>query len=90
VDAHGVAERIRADIADHRVVLTDQTVVRVTASLGVAGFPESGEGDAAAIVSRADVALYRAKSTGKNRVEIFWAETGEVLPQRPRTQIRDR
>jgi diguanylate cyclase (GGDEF)-like protein len=90
VDAHGVAERIRADIADHRVVLTDQTVVRVTASLGVAGFPESGEGDAAAIVSRADVALYRAKSTGKNRVEIFWAETGEVLPQRPRTQIRER
>src|SRR5215831_8059439 len=90
VDAHGVAERIRADIADHRVVLTDQTVVRVTASLGVAGFPESGEGDAAAIVSRADVALYRAKSTGKNRVEIFWAETGEALPQRPRSQIRDR
>jgi len=79
VDAHVVAERIRADIAEHRLVLSDQTVVRVTASLGVAGYPESGGGDAAALVYRADVALYRAKATGKNRVEIFWSEPGEEL-----------
>jgi diguanylate cyclase (GGDEF)-like protein len=71
VDAHAVAERIRADIADHRVVLDDK-VLRVTASLGVAGFPESGEKDAAALLYRADVALYRAKATGKDRVEMYW------------------
>jgi len=90
VDAHGVAERIRSDIAEHRVVLADHTVVRVTASLGVAGYPESGGGDAASLVYRADVALYRAKATGKNRVELYWAEPGEELAPRPaRPQIRD-
>jgi diguanylate cyclase (GGDEF)-like protein len=90
VDAHVVAERIRADIADHRVVVSDRAVVRITASMGVAGYPESGDGDPTTIVSRADVALYRAKSTGKNRVEIFWSEGGEpAAPSQPIRHVRE-
>lgn len=81
VDAHAMAERIRADVAETRVP-HDNKVLRVTASLGVACYPESGEGDAAEVLKRADVALYRAKATGKNRVELYWAETAGAAPER--------
>ena len=40
----------------------------VTASLGVAGHQR--EDSTSELVSRADAALYRAKSLGRNRVEI--------------------
>jgi GGDEF domain-containing protein len=42
------------------------TVFTVTASFGVASFPEAGT--AAALFAAADEALYRAKSAGKNCV----------------------
>jgi diguanylate cyclase (GGDEF)-like protein len=71
IDAHAVAERIRADLTEVRIVASG-LVVPVTASLGVASYPDSGAADAAQLLERADVALYRAKATGKNRVELFW------------------
>jgi diguanylate cyclase (GGDEF)-like protein len=46
----------------------------VTASFGIAAFPESGAETAEELVRRADRALYRAKKTGKNRVELFWSD----------------
>jgi diguanylate cyclase (GGDEF)-like protein len=64
-DAHAVAERIRAAIAAH-----DFGGLPITASLGVAGWTESGVEDPDRLVERADAALYRAKAAGKNRVEI--------------------
>jgi diguanylate cyclase (GGDEF)-like protein len=64
-DAHAVAERIRAAIAGH-----DFDGIHITASLGVAGWTESGVEDPDRLVERADAALYRAKAAGKNRVEI--------------------
>jgi GGDEF domain-containing protein len=39
----------------------------VTASFGVAAFPDQGAGDN--LVAAADLALYTAKRLGKNRVE---------------------
>jgi diguanylate cyclase (GGDEF)-like protein len=64
-DAHAVAERIRAAISAH-----DFAGLHITASLGVAGWAESGVVDPERLVERADAALYRAKAAGKNRVEI--------------------
>ena len=64
-DAHAVAERIRAAIAQH-----DFGGQTITASLGVAGWTEAGVTDPERLVERADAALYRAKAAGKNRVEI--------------------
>jgi diguanylate cyclase (GGDEF)-like protein len=81
VSALNQAERIRAAIAEHRVA-TDTGVIGVTASFGIAAFPESGATTAEDLVKRADRALYRAKKTGKNRVELFWADepaTGPVV-----------
>ena len=64
-DAHAVAERIRAAIAEHGF-----GGLTITASLGVAGWTEAGVHDPERLVERADAALYRAKAAGKNRVEI--------------------
>ncbi|SMC22180.1 HAMP domain-containing protein [Andreprevotia lacus DSM 23236] len=60
-----VAERLREAVADIRVVLPAH-VLQLTASFGVA---ELGNGEAlAAMLSRADKALYEAKHGGRNRV----------------------
>jgi diguanylate cyclase (GGDEF)-like protein len=78
VSAYNQAERIRASIAAGRVADGDETVA-VTASFGIAAYPESGATTAEELVKRADRALYRAKRTGKNRVELFWGdESGRI------------
>ena len=78
VHAYNQAERIRSAIADHRVAVDPgagaSQVISVTASFGISAYPESGANTAEELVRRADTALYRAKKTGKNRVELFWAD----------------
>ncbi len=83
VAALALAERIRARIADRRFAVGPEgPVLSVTASFGIAAYPESGRGTAEDLVRRADRALYRAKRTGKNRVELFWSdESGPHLAQ---------
>jgi GGDEF domain-containing protein len=44
-------------------------VIRFTASLGVAIYPDCG-GDSSEVVAAADAALLRAKAAGKDRVEL--------------------
>jgi diguanylate cyclase (GGDEF)-like protein len=81
VAAYNQAERIRAAIADHRITVDgtgDSEVIGVTASFGIAAYPESTASKAEELVRKADRALYRAKKTGKNRVELYWADGGEV------------
>jgi diguanylate cyclase (GGDEF)-like protein len=79
VNAYNVGERIRGAIADLRITTDSDPlqVLRVTASFGIAAYPESGASDGEDLVRRADRALYRAKKTGKNRVELFWADDAE-------------
>jgi diguanylate cyclase (GGDEF)-like protein len=50
----------------------------ITASVGVAIFPESGT-TAKEIVYRADMAMYNAKATGKNRVNVWGSSLDEHL-----------
>ena len=76
VGAYNLAERIREAIAELRIT-TDEDPPRalgVTASLGIAAYPESKADSGEDLVRRADRALYRAKKTGKNRVELFWID----------------
>jgi diguanylate cyclase (GGDEF)-like protein len=61
-----LAERARAAIEAQKVQTPDGLEVAVTASFGVAAFPEAREVDE--LVAAADAALYVAKGDGKNRV----------------------
>jgi diguanylate cyclase (GGDEF)-like protein len=66
------AERIRAALSDMPL----PPVGRVTASLGVATFPEIAS-DVASLVEEADRALYAAKRAGRNRVARPVSEVGD-------------
>jgi diguanylate cyclase (GGDEF)-like protein len=64
-----VAERVRRRIEGLVVEPTDDGApLRITASLGVATMPADGAG-VEELIAAADAALYRAKRSGKNRVE---------------------
>ncbi len=71
VQAKTVAERIRIEISK-MVVETEKGPLSITESIGVAAFPDDGR-DRATLIERADLALYHAKHTGRNRV-VTWTE----------------
>jgi diguanylate cyclase (GGDEF)-like protein len=83
-DADGaalVAGRIRAEMAARRVETFPGAVVTVTASFGVAAYPE--EPTQERLFAAADDALYAAKAAGKNRVVVAHrAAAGESVRQR--------
>jgi diguanylate cyclase (GGDEF)-like protein len=62
-----VAERIRRAIEDHRFLSREGSKVRVTASIGLASFPEHAQGKAE-ILDFADRAMYRGKRSTRNVV----------------------
>jgi diguanylate cyclase (GGDEF)-like protein/putative nucleotidyltransferase with HDIG domain len=63
-----IAERIRRAVAEERFqVETSSEPIRATISLGVAGYPKDG-GDSNELIHQADLAVYRAKLQGRNRV----------------------
>jgi diguanylate cyclase (GGDEF)-like protein len=63
-----LAERARAAIEAEQVKMPNGDLCAVTASFGVAAFPESHE--LGEILAAADSALYAAKGQGKNRVVV--------------------
>jgi diguanylate cyclase (GGDEF)-like protein len=69
--ATDIAERVRTSMAS-RFFPDDalRAVVKLTASLGIASFPQHGD-SMLELIGNADKALYFAKITGKNRVALF-------------------
>ena len=66
------AERIRGRLAAHPFVAEGGDVVHVTASIGVAAYPEHGT-EREALIRIADQCMYRSKHGGKNRVVVMEA-----------------
>ena len=64
-----IAERLRKKLAAEEIDIGEQTV-KVTVSLGVAGFQGKAAPSFSDLLKMADAALYRAKRAGRNRVEI--------------------
>ena len=79
--AFGVAERIRAafDIAGEEIA---NITMRATVSIGAAAAPAK-YAHLEALIARADTALYKAKSGGRNRVVADWNPTAEVSEPAP-------
>jgi diguanylate cyclase (GGDEF)-like protein len=88
--ARDVAERIRRAVAvlDVPVTIdeTSHTIQGLSASVGVAAFPEAGT-TVDGLIHAADTAMYRAKRAGRNTV-VSWADhptpaTRSIIPTSP-------
>jgi diguanylate cyclase (GGDEF)-like protein len=72
-----VAERVRQQVCDEPIVIAT-TQLRVTVSIGLSQWHSDQE--LLDLLRRADVALYRAKQNGRNRVEVEVASEAEDTP----------
>lgn len=70
-----VAERLRASAAAHIFQVSTGEVIPLTVSIGVSVFPDDAK-DKNELISHADLALYRAKQAGRNRV-VRYGEEGQ-------------
>ncbi len=66
--ALSLAERLREEIATQPVPVNDGSLLEITASIGIANFPEHTESPQA-LLGMADKAMYNAKQDGRNRVK---------------------
>ncbi|MBT8468144.1 MAG: GGDEF domain-containing protein [Deltaproteobacteria bacterium] len=64
--AMGAAERCRAAV--ETMTIQNAPYLSVTASVGVAAFPEHGDA-LDALLKASDTAMYEAKAKGRNRIE---------------------
>ncbi|MBK1692232.1 hypothetical protein CKO33_08630 [Ectothiorhodospira mobilis] len=80
-DARGVAERLRRTVKSTPVVYRGG-IVGVTVSVGLAALDPRDE-DSDATRRRADLALYRAKGEGRNRVAVAGPPGTEDLEESP-------
>jgi len=77
------AERIRKKLEEHGFHVGADEQAHVTASIGVASFPEHGR-DKVVLLKRADEGMYVSKKQGKNRVRILELVEGDgTLPLGP-------
>lgn len=67
--AHYAAERIRQSIEEKTVCVYDEEL-KLTVSIGMAFFPDDAR-DPAALIEKADIALYEAKTSGRNKVCLY-------------------
>jgi diguanylate cyclase (GGDEF)-like protein len=67
--AAAIAEKMRKQIETTEVFLpAGEPANKITASFGIASFPDDGIGKFKALLKKADERLYLAKSSGRNRV----------------------
>lgn len=86
-DATARAEDLRTAVERITVRYGDDNLPRITISVGVAAFPEFGNG-VMEVLKVADTALYAAKANGRNRVEVAHRETAsDSNTQRPGTDL---
>jgi diguanylate cyclase (GGDEF)-like protein len=83
-DAYAKAEAIREAIAQQQVFARGAALPRITASLGIACYPEDGD-RIERLIAEADAALYKAKATGRNRIVASNAP-GDIVLFEPRAR----
>ena len=82
-DAKNIAEKIREEIKDLTLTHMNSSLGVVTVSIGVSFYPEDGQ-TGLELMRQADIALYNAKSLGRDRV-VCWkdvsSEGKKALPR---------
>ena len=81
-DRHGLqllASKILAAVGEPMQLQGHE--VTVTASIGIAVFPDDGN-DVSTLLANADMAMYRAKALGHNRATEYSADLGESVVER--------
>ncbi|NNE11483.1 MAG: GGDEF domain-containing protein [Ilumatobacter sp.] len=96
--AIALAERIRRKVSDP-VPYEDDIIFRIDASIGVAMTGPGDDTSAEELLRAADVAVYRAKESGRGRIVVSETQPGDVastspdpnsaLPQEPHAAERD-
>ncbi|WP_457601018.1 putative bifunctional diguanylate cyclase/phosphodiesterase [Hydrogenivirga sp.] len=76
--AYEVAERIREVVRDTKIQVDRDRGIYITVSVGVANFPEDTT-DPNELLAVADIALYRAKSEGKDRTATLTGSSDREL-----------
>ncbi|MDX1518819.1 MAG: EAL domain-containing protein, partial [Gammaproteobacteria bacterium] len=79
VDVSVIAEKIIRQISEPYHLEGVDTYV--TASLGIAIFPDNGE-DRSTLMKRADIAMYQAKGNGKNQFSFYNNEINSISDKR--------
>ena len=76
VDALRIAERVRAHIARLPMVSAGGEPVTVTVSIGVAALDAGSSRELTELLAAADAALYRAKASGRDQVQMISTSRG--------------
>jgi diguanylate cyclase (GGDEF)-like protein len=93
VDAFRIAERVRANIAGLRIIVPGMTGgerVHVTVSIGVAALDAGSKRELSELMAAADAALYRAKTGGRDQVQMISTTRGLSAISGPGTGIAGR
>jgi diguanylate cyclase (GGDEF)-like protein len=96
VDAFRIAERLREHIAKLAVLAPDASSrVPVTVSIGVAAMDAGSQRELTELMAAADAALYRAKASGRNQVQMISTSRGlsasrsTAAPDQPAEAVAD-
>jgi diguanylate cyclase (GGDEF)-like protein len=76
--AKKIMERLRKKVEHRNILVTAGSSIRVTISIGIADMQAAGT--IVETVDRADRALYHAKESGRNRVELCPFSEASPLP----------
>jgi diguanylate cyclase (GGDEF)-like protein/PAS domain S-box-containing protein len=79
----GIADKLRKLLAEP--MLVEGHRLQVTPSIGIALIPDHGASPAD-LLKRADIALYRAKDSGRNAIQIFRSTMQEAASERLRLE----
>jgi diguanylate cyclase (GGDEF)-like protein/PAS domain S-box-containing protein len=89
-DAHAVAESLLHELREYRSTVVNDQPVSVAASIGLRAVAR-GEGlTADELIVEADIAMYDAKETGRNRVSVAGSDSIEPTRLRRRLAMSDR
>ena len=75
-DAFRIAERVRAHIARLPIAASTGERVQVTVSIGVAALDAGSSRELTELLAAADAALYRAKASGRDQVQMISTSRG--------------